>query len=227
MTRIVFPGLPNLPYDRSLLHRNKLRLQFLSEIAPDFGKFDFPKTHILPTQNKVQITDLLPLLCNHDSKAFAQLYDDYSAILYGLLYRMIRDEKEAENLVQDTFVKIWKKISDYDPAKGAFYTWALSIARNTGIDYLRSAKNIQRLKTQNIENYVTKSMPDLSSGDLEFQDLRTLVKKLEPKYQEVIELVYFLGYTQQEASDQLQIQLGTVKTRSRIAIRELRKWIPE
>lgn len=171
------------------------------------------------------IAGLLPLLINRDHKAFSKLYEDYGRVLFGLLYYIVKDEKEAENLLQDTFVKIWKKICDYDAAKGAFFTWITSIARNTAIDYLRSRKNIERSKTQTLEDYVPIKGTENPSLDLEIKDLRALVKKLEPKYQEVIELVYFLGYTHQEASERLKIQLGTLKTRSRIAIRELKKWI--
>lgn len=171
------------------------------------------------------IADLLPLLINHDHKAFSRLYEGYGRVLFGLLYYIVKDEKEAENLLQDTFVKIWKKICDYDTEKGAFFSWVTSIARNTAIDYLRSRKNIQRSKTQTLENYVPVRATENPSLDLEIKDMRALVEKLEPKYQEVIELVYFLGYTHQEASERLEIQLGTLKTRSRIAIRELKKMI--
>ncbi|MEP7322769.1 MAG: RNA polymerase sigma factor [Saprospiraceae bacterium] len=171
------------------------------------------------------ISDLLPLLVNHDHKAFSRLYEDYGRVLFGLLYYIVKDEQEAENLLQDTFVKIWKKICDYDNSKGAFFTWITSIARNTAIDYLRSRKNMQRSKTQTLEDYVPVKGTENPAQDLEIKDMKALVKKLEPKYQEVIELVYFLGYTHQEASERLQIQLGTLKTRSRIAIRELKKMI--
>jgi RNA polymerase sigma-70 factor, ECF subfamily len=173
---------------------------------------------------KVDINLLLPLLKKRDEKAFSIFYDNYSTALNGILCKIVKDGEEAENLLQDTFVKIWKRIDDYDHSKGTFFTWVLNIARNTGIDYLRSKNYSQSSKNQNLGNYVGIEIQDTNIFYAEHIGIRDLVEKLEPQYKQVVELLYYKGFTHDEASDYLKLPLGTVKTRARTAIRELRKW---
>jgi RNA polymerase sigma-70 factor (ECF subfamily) len=173
---------------------------------------------------KVDIALLLPLLKKRDNKGFSIFYDQYHEALYGILCKIVRDEKEAENLLQDTFVKVWKRIDDYDLSKGTFFTWILNITRNTGIDFLRSKNFSQHSKNQNLSDYVSIEIQGTNSIYLEHIGLRDIVDKLEPQYKQVVELLYYQGYTHDEASEFLKLPLGTIKSRSRIAIRELRKW---
>jgi RNA polymerase sigma-70 factor (ECF subfamily) len=173
---------------------------------------------------KMDIGLLLPLLKKRDEKAFSILYDNYCKALNGILCKIVKDEDEAENLLQDTFVKIWKRIDDYEFSKGTFFTWVLNIARNTGIDFLRSKTFSHYQKNQNLADYVGIEIQETPSFYLEHIGLKEMVEKLEPQYKQIIELLYYQGFTHYEASQQLNLPLGTVKTRSRIAIRELRKW---
>lgn len=160
-----------------------------------------------------------------DENAFKQLYDSYSAALFGIIYRIVDDKKEAENLLQDCFVKIWQNINRYDPEKGRLATWLFNIARNTAIDFTRSKYFNQKQKNQNMENLVGGSKDQATTLPLiDTLGLRQLVENLTPVCREVIEWMYFEGFTQQEIADQKGIPLGTVKSRTRLALKELRAY---
>jgi RNA polymerase sigma-70 factor, ECF subfamily len=142
--------------------------------------------------------DLVNQLQQGDDSAYAVLYDRYAPMLFGIIYRIVPDKKEAENLLQDCFVKIWNHITSYDPERGALATWLINIARNTAIDFTRSKYFSQKNKNQNIDNLV-----HIGSGwstpavPVETLGLRNLVDKLNPAYRQIIEWMYFDGYTQQ------------------------------
>ncbi len=157
-----------------------------------------------------------------DERAFEELYDHYSPAIYGLVLSIVRKESDAGDVTQDVFVKIWKNIARYDDKKGTLFTWMLNIARNTSIDFLRKHRKMVVVENQNLESDVSMSN-GVETVKVEHIGIRDLVNKIEPEYRQVIDYMYFKGYTQQEISDELQIPLGTVKTRSRIAMRELNK----
>jgi len=168
---------------------------------------------------------LVLTLRSGDGNAFAHLYDSYAPALFGIIYRIIDDEKEAENLLQDCFVKIWQNIHRYDPEKGRLATWLFNIARNTAIDFRRSKYFNQKQKNQNIGNLVGGDIDQpYSIPVIDTLGLRQLVERLTPVCREVIEWMYFEGYTQQEIADQKGIPLGTVKSRTRLALKELRAY---
>ncbi|MEM9991721.1 MAG: sigma-70 family RNA polymerase sigma factor [Bacteroidota bacterium] len=168
----------------------------------------------------------------HDKRAISHLYDAYSGALYGLILRMVQSEEVAQDLVQDTFVKIWKNGHRYDASKGKLFTWVISIGRNTAINAVQSKAYKNSLKQQKIEHLVHANGNGSSNGhqslmtheiDVNKIGLKGLVNELDEKYRVIIELLYFKGYTQREAEEQLGIPLGTIKSRVRIALRELRK----
>ena len=168
---------------------------------------------------------LILALRSGDEDAFKVLYDSYSAVLLGIIYRIVADKIEAENLLQDSFVKIWQNIARYDPEKGKLATWLFNIARNTAIDFKRSKYFNQLQKNQNVENLVGGDKDQAITLPLiDTLGLRQLVEKLTPVCREVIEWMYFDGYTQQEIADQKGIPLGTVKSRTRLALKELRAY---
>lgn len=138
--------------------------------------------------------------------------------------RIIPVEEIAEDLLQDTFLRIWNSTNHYDPSKGRLFTWMMNIARNLAIDKYRSKDFRNGGKNQNIENNV-----DLinQKNEIVFNadtlGLKEMVTGLKPEYHQVLDMVYFKGYTHVEAAEVLSIPLGTVKTRIRMAIIELRK----
>ncbi len=170
--------------------------------------------------------ELIPLILKKDERAFTILYDMYSKSLFSVISNLLKETEDAEDTLQEVFVKIWKSIDSYSESKGRFYTWILNIARNTAIDKLRSKGFNNSKKNLSADNFV--HLLDDSNklnnridtiGILEF------VKKLKPKCIEIIELLFFQGYTQQEASDELAIPLGTVKTQNRNCINDLRIYL--
>jgi RNA polymerase sigma-70 factor (ECF subfamily) len=164
---------------------------------------------------------LVSLLKQKNRNAFSILYDKYSSYMYGLICRIVHDQTAAEDVLQEVFVKIWKNIENFDEEKGALYTWLINIARYTAIDYLRSSQRKQQLKNQIVTgNEYIEEKP--CPGFADEMGLKSMVSKLEPKYREVIDLLYFYGYTQDEVSKKLHLPLGTVKTRARAALQILR-----
>ncbi len=164
---------------------------------------------------------IVELLQERDEKAISLLYDHYGDTLYGVAFKVVKDEELAQDVVQESFVKIWKKSHTYDPAKAKLFTWLFRIIRNTAIDKLRS---IQTKSDKEIQLDVS-NVYKLGTEDIrpEFMDVRENLEKIEQKYQEVLDALFFQGMTQQEASDELNIPLGTIKSRLKIGLRELGK----
>jgi len=165
-------------------------------------------------------TMLPELLKTKSREAFSKLYDKYSGAIYGIIYKMIQKQNIAEELLQDVFVKVWKNIDKYESTKGALFTWMLQITRNTCIDYLRTKEHKRKFYNE-INLQETLPTPEVQYNS-ENSELRNLAYKLDIKYRQIIDLVYFWGYSQEEVSKMLNIPLGTVKTRSRTGLQELR-----
>ena len=161
---------------------------------------------------------LIQRLIDGDKKALYQLYDKYSGALYGVILRMSQDEVEAQDLLQETFVKIWTNIAQYDETKGRFYTWAYRIARNTTLNSLRSKNKL--IQNDDLGVYETKENPE---DKQDYSLLQGSLKKLEPHHQKAIALVYYQGYTHQEAHEEMGVPLGTFKSYVRQALKQLRK----
>lgn len=143
----------------------------------------------------------------------------YSPSLYGIALSIVKTEQDAGDVLQESFVKIWKNIKKFDENKGTIFTWMLNITRNTAIDKYRKLKKIyQREKNEVIDS-------GINFKNTDFIGIKELVKKLRPEHVEVINEIYFKGATQQEASESLNLPLGTVKSRARAAMKELRKII--
>jgi RNA polymerase sigma-70 factor (ECF subfamily) len=167
--------------------------------------------------------DLVALLRQRDQRGFAILYDNYSAALYGVVLKIVRTEETAADVVQDAFVKIWRNIGSYERSKGTLFTWILNVARNTAIDKIRSQEYQQTLQNQPLDDsvgMVERENPIETQVDA--LGVRTLVHRLRPEYRRIVELVYFQGYTQAEVAEELEVPLGTVKTRVKAALGQLR-----
>ncbi len=177
---------------------------------------------MITSKIKIPEEELVASLKRNERAAFDYLYDNYSAALYGLISKIIKVEEDAENVMQDSFIKIWRKIGDYDPSKGRLFTWMVNIARNTSIDLIRKNKNVYK---EDIDTSITKV-----DGMMSFQpetstiDLRDLMENLKPERRELLELVYLQGYTQEDAAEHLKIPLGTAKSRIRTALQDLKSY---
>ncbi|MFI2742407.1 RNA polymerase sigma factor [Zhouia sp. PK063] len=167
--------------------------------------------------------DLILLIQKKDPKAFDHLYDMYSQSLYGVIYNIIKDKEEAEDVLQETFVKIWNNLDNYDDSKGRFYTWVVNIARNSAIDKYRSKsfkKTKQNLSTETFVD-VIKDSYDLGSK-VDAIGIKKFINILKPKCIKIIDLLFFKGFTHKEAAEELDIPMGTLKTRNRACLGELR-----
>ena len=165
--------------------------------------------------------EIVSLLENGDKKAISILYENYSDALYGVIKKIIRDDDTAQDVLQESFVKIWRYSKKYDASKAKLFTWLYRIAYNTAIDKVRSLKNKDGMEVQIDKSSVYK----ISSGELnqDVLDIQKHLNSIDEKYQIVINALFFEGMTQQEASEELDIPLGTIKSRLKIGLRELKK----
>ncbi len=175
------------------------------------------------TARAIEEKELIRLLTQRDTSALDYLYDHYSSSLYSIILRIIRKEDLAEEVLQDVFLKIWDRIASYDSSKGRLFTWMLNIARNQAIDKTRSKEMSQGRKTDDIDNLVNKvDLQESVALQIETIGLKELLTKLPEEQRFVIDHLYLKGYTQSELAEQFGIPLGTVKTRTRMAMIELR-----
>ena len=164
---------------------------------------------------------LIIRLKQQDRTAIGDLYDAYNGALYGVVLRIVQSPELAQQVMQDTFVKAWRNGASYDASKGRLFTWLLNIARNTAIDATRTAHFRHSRQTDGLDNLI--QQPGGSTLNPDTLGLREVVSTLDEKYKSLIDLVYFQGFTQEEAAEETGIPLGTIKTRLRYAIAELRK----
>jgi len=164
---------------------------------------------------------IVELLQERNDKAISLLYDNYGDTLLGVAKKVVRSDDLAQDVLQESFVKIWKKADSYDPSKAKLFTWLFRITRNTAIDKLRSvnAKTDKEIQMDVSDVYTI----GVESTRPELMDVQEHLDKIEDKYRIVLDALFFQGMTQQEASDELDIPLGTIKSRLKIGLRELRK----
>ena len=166
--------------------------------------------------------ELVNLLKEQSNEAFNYLYDNYSGALFTIINQIVPDRDTTHDVLQEVFVNIWRKIEMYDSEKGRLFTWMLNIARNAAIDKVRSKgyKNLQKNQSisetvyENIEGNVNPAASDVG--------LKKVLTKLKEEYRTLIDLSYFQGFTHEEIAKMLGIPLGTVKTRIRTALSQLR-----
>ncbi|MDN3666000.1 RNA polymerase sigma factor [Algibacter miyuki] len=165
--------------------------------------------------------EIVYLLQRGDKKAISLLYENYADSLFGVIQKVITDEDTAQDVLQETFVKIWRYAKKYDASKAKLFTWLYRIAYNTAIDKVRSLKN-KTTKEVQLENSAVYKITTNQLNE-EVLDIKKHLNTLDEKYQIVINALFFEGMTQQEASDELEIPLGTIKSRLKIGLRELKK----
>lgn len=178
----------------------------------------------MPNRSKIFADQIIIAAMRKDGrKAIALILEKYGDALYGVVFKIVQSKEISEDIMQEAFVKMWKNAAAYDEKKGRLFTWLINIVRNTAIDKVRTTKFQQARKSLPLEKavYENESLSqEMQIGDV---GLQKAVGRLEAKYREVIDLLYLRGYTQKEATEALGIPLGTVKTRVKFAIRELRK----
>lgn len=172
-------------------------------------------------QNKFKHdNEIIHLLINKDQLGLSLLYDKYSAALFGIILRIAKDNGLAEELLQSSMLKVWNKIDTYNPDKSAFFTWLVAIARNTSLDKVRLKGFENRKKTDSLDTTVYEN--EMSYFDNSNLNVKSLIQNLEDKYKVVVEKIYLEGYSHGDLAKELDLPLGTIKTRLRKAISTLR-----
>jgi RNA polymerase sigma-70 factor (ECF subfamily) len=176
--------------------------------------------------------DLLLRTAAGDEAAFAQLYNRFSPGLYSLVLKMVRDEREAEDVLQDGFSHIWRRASTYDPARSSAFTWAVMVLRNKAIDRLRVRQRIERTVEKATEEF--RHFPDsddVAALEPVMREQRALVRnaltQLPEEQREALEMAFFGGLTHEEIAEKLSTPLGTIKARIRRGLFRLRDVLQE
>lgn len=173
--------------------------------------------------------ELMQRLVYRDLRAFRALYDRYGNLVYSATLRIVRDGQIAEDMVQEIFLRIWRRPESYVSQRGRFVTWLTSVARNRAVDEVRSRGRRFRYETASPEEQ-ERELPAPDSNDpaltAELSDQRRLIlaalAQIPAEQRQIIELAYFGGLTQQEIAERLSQPLGTVKTRIRLGMQKLR-----
>jgi len=163
--------------------------------------------------------ELVAMLQHRNDRAFNYLYENYSGALYGIINSIVSEKETANDVLQDVFINIWRKIESYDPTKGKLFTWMLNVARNAAIDKIRSKAYQDSLKNQsfpdNVDTGIGNAVTAPKTNDV---GLKKILTKLKDEQRILIDLSYFQGFTHEEIARALNIPLGTVKTRIRSAL---------
>ena len=170
--------------------------------------------------------ELIRLMRRADMRAFDVFYDRYINLVYSIAFSILGDPPLAEDVTQDVFLKIWRNVERYDPAKAKVNTWLSRIARNRAIDVLRKQKPLQRqvswVYTQEQEPGDGVTPEDRVSQHLTGTRVRQALAQLPEEQREALALAYFQNMTQQAIADKLGEPLGTIKTRIRLGMQKLR-----
>lgn len=177
------------------------------------------------TTNTYSENDLVSLLKSKDSRAFSYLYDNYSGSLYTVISQIVKDVELASDVLQEVFVNIWRRIETYDPDKGRLFTWMLNIARNASIDTLRSKSYQNSQKNMSMSDNTDLGIGGSSKINVDIIGFRKVLDRLKKEQRVLIDLAYFKGYTHEEIAEIEDIPLGTVKTRIRNALIQLREYL--
>lgn len=167
--------------------------------------------------SKLGANELVDGLRHNPKTAISKIYDTYAPALYGIVLRILGSEAEAEDVLQETFIAVWQARHAYDASKGTLFTWMLNIARRKAIDKLRARESRQKRQVEKGE------LNRHLHPEIDTIGLRDHVARMDPKFRQVLELVYFKGYTQAEVQKTLGLPLGTVKSRVRLALKHLRE----
>jgi len=174
----------------------------------------------------MELEQLVKRFQQKDTSAFETLYNMYSDSMHGVIYNIVRNDDIAQELMQDVFVKVWQKSDTYSSKKGRFFTWILNIARNAAIDKTRSKDFKQSKQNLDAQFFVDiLNSKDNLDNKTDAIGIKKFVSKLKDTCKQLIELLYFKGYTQKEASVTLEMPIGTIKTRNRNCILKLREML--
>ena len=166
---------------------------------------------------------LVEKLKNKDNTSFEYLFKSYHESVLGVAFNILKNKELAEEVTQDVFLKVWNNIDSYNAKKGRLFTWMLNITRNAAIDKIRSKDFNKNKLNLGIDSFTYKMhSSEEDEVQIDAEKLKRIIGRLKEKCIKIIDYIYFRGYTQKEVSDELNIPIGTIKTRNRNCINELR-----
>lgn len=167
--------------------------------------------------------ELVTLLKERNDQAYSYLYDHYSGALYNIILQVVSEQDLASDVLQEVFINIWRKIETYDPTRGRLFTWMLNVARNASIDMIRSKGYQNAMKNRELPDYFEVNVAGQTTQiNIDHIGLKKVLAGLKEEHRTLIDLAYFKGYTHEEIAEIEEIPLGTVKTRIRSALIQLR-----
>jgi len=177
-----------------------------------------------PSDETLALERLLTRTGRGDARAFAELYERLSPRLFGVCLRMLRDRNEAEDVLQEVFVTVWRRARDFDPARAAATTWLVTLARNKAIDRLRQRRPGAPLEAVDFDRLADEGRgpPAHAEASQEYARLRRCLETLDPEDQGSLREAFFTGATYKELAERGQVPLGTMKSRIRRALAQLR-----
>jgi RNA polymerase sigma-70 factor (ECF subfamily) len=199
----------------------------VSYITPSVSEWDTDDCMMLPgillalQMSAQQDEDLARRLQRREPDAMTELYERFGRIAYSVVAAIVRDSDVAEDLVQETFLRVWNRVHAFEPGRGALGPWLLAIARNRAIDYVRSADAHERQWAEHPSLFTGMEREVLNTDHA--KSIRKAIAKLSPNQQKVIELAYYEGLSQNEMAEKMGEPPGTVKTWVRSALRLLRE----
>jgi RNA polymerase sigma-70 factor (ECF subfamily) len=178
-----------------------------------------------PEQAPITDAELLRQIAGGDEVALASLYDRYKSILFSLILRILHSQSEAEDILQDVFIQVWNKASDFDEARGRPFTWLVTLSRSRSIDRLRQLNSRERTATE-ASRAAPEEWTDAETDAIKSEQsevVRAALAELPEDQRRTLLLAYFEGLTQTEIAARLNAPLGTVKTRMRSGMIKLRE----
>jgi RNA polymerase sigma-70 factor, ECF subfamily len=182
-----------------------------------------------PDPANLSDVQLLHAIAARDDAALARLYDRYRLILFGLLLRILNSREEAEDVLQEVFLQIWRRAGDFDEARGQAFTWMVTLARSRAIDRLR-AINARRRLAASATDEITERVSDSAVDAVESEQRKIVsgaLAQIPDEQRRTLILAYFEGLTQSEIATRLGAPLGTVKTRMRSGMTKLRELLAD
>jgi RNA polymerase sigma-70 factor (ECF subfamily) len=178
-----------------------------------------------PEQAQTADIEILRAIAGGDEQALSALYDRYRLILFGLILRILHSQPEAEDVLQEVFLQVWRRAADFDETRGRPFTWLVTLARSRAIDRLRSLGSRDRT-VQEAARDVSDSISDAAEDAVKSEQgeiVRRALQELPEEQRRTLLLAYFEGLTQSEIAERLNTPLGTVKTRMRSGMMRLRE----
>ena len=178
------------------------------------------------SSGKLLETRIVQMMQNGDKQFLDLLYKEYGGIMYKITIGITKSQEAAEDVLQESLVKIWKNAKKFDPSKAKLLTWVVQIAKNTALDLVKSKANRNAQSTDTMSDKPVVAAYGVATQNEDHIGLHEVIReKLDERDQRILNMLYFEGYTQKEVAEQLDMPIGSVKTRIRMTVNQLRTYL--